>query len=107
MSSSRTTTAGVMTREQVKASAQTMASIDELAKKVDDLTKRRRNNSRQAGPAKETMPESEAAGTAASDRIMEKTLTQSVYKSGMRCLRTNHSMKLQENRIILSTRSAV
>ena len=43
-----------------------MASIDELAKKVDDLTKQRRNNSRQAGPAKETTPESEAAGTSPS-----------------------------------------
>ena len=67
MSSSRTTTAGVMTKEQTKASAQQMASIDELAKKVNNLTKRRRNNSKQAGPAKETTPESEAAGTSPSE----------------------------------------
>ena len=63
MSSLRITTVGVMTREQAKASAQLMASIDELAKKVDNLSKRRRNNSKQAGPAKEATPESKAAAT--------------------------------------------
>ena len=40
-----------------------MESMDELAIKVDNLSKRKRNPSKQAGPPKETTSESEAAAT--------------------------------------------
>ena len=60
---SRTIPVGVMTREQAKSSAQPIESMDKLARKVDNLSRRKINPSKQTGPPKETTPESEVAAT--------------------------------------------
>ena len=69
---------GVLTREMMKSSSQQMESMDEMAKKVEKLSNKRRNVSKQAVADKEPTPDSEVEASKTTLIIIEHN-TQSTW----------------------------